>query len=444
MNTKKRLYSQTNFNHDEPKCKKMNKSKEKVVQVCGGHGHILILTQMGKVYSIGRNDHGQLGSGDNINKLFPFLINSIYFNNEKIVQVCCACNYSMALSQNGHVYSWGYGFNGRLGHGDESNKNVAHKINDNFFNKESIKLISMGLFFSFALTKTNKLYAWGENCDGQLSLGNDIDQFKPMLVDSNTYNNECIIKIACGHHHTLLLTKKQNSNSLTNIYACGSNYSGQLGMGITHDINLFQPIDSNYFEKQKIKDIKSGGHFSFALVETNNSNETKIYSWGHVGIGRMELGDSNNKNRPFQMDSSLFSGKVIQISNGSLHLFAITKQQGSNEKKVFTWGGNENGQLGLGHFNNHFKPIEINMNCFKKEQIISIDGNNSSWGNSFAVTKTGKLFVCGHNRHRELGFGHRKNINVPQLFCPDLFGNENKNSKIYNNQSFEDIVIEYD
>ena len=349
------------------------------------------------------------------------------------------------------MYSWGYSRYGLSVHGNKSHKNKPEKFDPNCFNNEPIKFISVSASFSFALTKNNNLYAWGNNYGGQLGLGNTKDTYEPTLVDSKTYNNEKILKIEGGDDHTLLLTEE--SDGSTHIHSCGEDKYGQLGLNSRGNENTFERIDSNYFMNKKIKDIKAGDYFSLALVQEKDSNETNIYSWGDNDQGQLGLGDNENRNTPCQIDLSSFNGqKIISIGNGSCHSFAITKEHGTNNTKVYAWGDNSRGQLGLGYCNDISKPAPINMEYFKEQssrtkrsqEIVFVSGDCGSYGHSFAITKTGKLFIWGFNNNGQLGLNHCKDMNLPQECCHELFGVSNTNEKMYKNQYFEDVLFEFD
>lgn len=44
------------------------------VDVCCGSEHSLFLTEEGKLFSFGWNEHGSCGSGDEVDQLLPFLV----------------------------------------------------------------------------------------------------------------------------------------------------------------------------------------------------------------------------------------------------------------------------------------------------------------------------------------------------------------------------------
>jgi len=429
--------------------------KEKVIQVCGGSGHTLALTQRGHVYSMGCNNYGQLGLGadhqlsnNNNDRKTPFQIDPVHFDYEKIIQICCGYFYSMALTQKGNVYSWGNNAHGQLGQGNVSSQNAPKKINHDWSlyeqnPNEKIKYISSGQYHSFALSQNNKLYAWGLNHYGQLGLNLDNQQSIPTLIDCSTYNNEKIIKMECGDSHTLLLTQKLDSHDSTNFYTCGSNNFGELGLGHNERRNTFQLVDSNHFNHEKIKDIKAGGFFSMALTQENGFN--KLYSWGLNHSGQLGFNDTNQRNVPNQIHfPSVEKDIQIQtIQNGMFYSFATIKEHGHKRSKIYAWGHNLSGQLGMNHFKNPLKPAPFDMNYFKSEEIVSIGSNSGVFGYSFAISKTGKLFAWGCNKFGQLGLNHSNNTNEPQLCCPDLFGTGMKNQKMYKNQSFEDVKMEF-
>jgi tRNA A-37 threonylcarbamoyl transferase component Bud32 len=76
-----------------------------------------------------------------------------------------------------------------------------------------------------ALTECGHVYSWGANNCGQLGIGNTVHSNEPKFVavfDENKFN-VFIEKISCGYYHSLLLS----SDGF--IYAFGLNESGELG-----------------------------------------------------------------------------------------------------------------------------------------------------------------------------------------------------------------------
>lgn len=82
----------------------------------------------------------------------------------KIVDISCGDNFTGVVTQSGDVYTWGFGNEGQLGHGDKSDQPLPRKIQIN----EKITKISCGGAHTALLTAQNKLLMMGRGREGQL------------------------------------------------------------------------------------------------------------------------------------------------------------------------------------------------------------------------------------------------------------------------------------
>ena len=78
---------------------------DKVVDISCGDNHTLALTNGGHVYGWGYNGYGQLGNGTCNNQSVPIQVNGL-LESCRIVSIACGANHSMAVSDTGAVYSW--------------------------------------------------------------------------------------------------------------------------------------------------------------------------------------------------------------------------------------------------------------------------------------------------------------------------------------------------
>jgi hypothetical protein len=76
-----------------------------------GPRHSGVVTEKGELYTFGTGNWGVLGHGneDNVNFNQPKLVEYFAKNNIKIRKVCMGDFHTLALSEDGNVYSWGYG-----------------------------------------------------------------------------------------------------------------------------------------------------------------------------------------------------------------------------------------------------------------------------------------------------------------------------------------------
>ncbi len=70
-----------------------------------GFKHTVALTKEGKVYTWGEGREGELGHGDETESALPRMVEAL--KEKKIVKVGAGNGYTIALSEEGELYSWG-------------------------------------------------------------------------------------------------------------------------------------------------------------------------------------------------------------------------------------------------------------------------------------------------------------------------------------------------
>ncbi|KAK9079453.1 hypothetical protein SSX86_001124 [Deinandra increscens subsp. villosa] len=161
----------------------------KVTSIAAGEAHTLALTGDGSVYSWGRGTFGRLGTGSQLDRLFPA---KIEFNSTdrtgkvRIVGVAAGCYHSLALSDDGSVWSWGHNTYGQLGVNGENSLVPSlikgfHGINptDGSITKSETRLkissVKAGGMMSLAIDDLGSLWIWG-NCPPQ-DIPNEGEEF---------------------------------------------------------------------------------------------------------------------------------------------------------------------------------------------------------------------------------------------------------------------------
>jgi RCC1 and BTB domain-containing protein len=194
----------------------------------GSGPHVLAINSQGELFSWGHNGYGQLGVGNQFG-VTPIQV-SLGISNVKVIQVACGSHHSLALTSDGDVFAWGYSNCGQVGLGITTNQTTPRRVQTNIGGKFCVK-IACGQTSSMALTQTGELYSWGYNGNGQLGVGNSSNQPTPIRVTS--LQGQVVTQIACGYAHALALTKAGE------LYSWGSNSYGQLGTGTK--INAVSP-----------------------------------------------------------------------------------------------------------------------------------------------------------------------------------------------------------
>jgi len=102
-------------------------------------------------------------------------------------QVACGSGHTLALTDGGDVYSWGYGWGGCLGHGKQQHGKVVSISAPSLVKGLSdmhIIQVACGAKHSMTVTTTGYLFGWGDNEKGQLGNGrlNEAPNSTPTLM----------------------------------------------------------------------------------------------------------------------------------------------------------------------------------------------------------------------------------------------------------------------
>ena len=92
-----------------------------------GANHSLAVSPSGFVWGWGRNDNGQLGTNSTSSSYSPLQTTAVSGGSD-MVQVAGGSNHSLALKKDGSIWSWGYNSNGQLGLGDNTQRVVSTQI----------------------------------------------------------------------------------------------------------------------------------------------------------------------------------------------------------------------------------------------------------------------------------------------------------------------------
>jgi alpha-tubulin suppressor-like RCC1 family protein len=177
------------------------------------------------------------------------------------------------------------------------------------------------------------------------------------------------------------------------LWVFGRNNVGQLG---TNDVT-FRSIPVTTFAGGNNWKQVSIGQDHAAAIKTDGT----LWVWGNAGSGRLGTNDTTNRSTPV----TTFAGgnDWKSVSFGFRSFAAAIKTDGS----LWTWGSNNNGQLGVNNTTDRSTPV-----------TTFAGGNNwksiSSGGYHTAAIKTdGTLWVWGAGGYGQLGNFANTNRNTP-------------------------------
>jgi alpha-tubulin suppressor-like RCC1 family protein len=232
----------------------------------------------------------------------------------------------------------------------------------------------------------NALFGWGRNAGGTIGIGNTIDYSSPMQVD-----NSVNWKQVSGATGATLAVKTDGT-----LWAWGQNTYGELGQG--NSTSLSTPLKVGSLNNWQ--QVNVGGGFVGAI-----KTDGTLWMWGYGGFGQIGIGNTISYSSPVQV------GSVVpwrQVSCGQNSTSAI-KSDGT----LWTWGNNNIGQLGDGTVTNRSLPVQIGLGTTWQQVvcgygIVSADGEHN-----VAITTDGKLWAWGYNNNGQLGLGDTSNRTTP-------------------------------
>ncbi|KAK9875133.1 hypothetical protein WA026_005926 [Henosepilachna vigintioctopunctata] len=305
------------------------------VQIIGGEQTLFVVSTDGKVYATGYGAGGRLGIGSSDSVLIPTLNESLEDVFIKKIAVNAGGKHCLALSSSNDVYSWGEGDDGKLGQGSRTSCDFP-KLVEGLDDYEIVD-IACGGAHSAAITRSGQLFTWGKGRYGRLGHGDSEDQLIPKFVEALLGYK--VIDVACGSGdaQTLCITDDDN------VWSWGDGDYGKLGRGGSDGCKVPMKIES--LTGLGVIKVECGSQFSVALTRSGS-----VYTWGKGDYHRLGHGTSDHVRRPKKV-SALQGKKIISIATGSLHCVAC-----SDEGEVFTWGDNDEGQLGDGTTNAIQRP----------------------------------------------------------------------------------------
>ena len=299
--------------------------------------------------------------------------------------------HSAALFED-HLYTFGRNNKGQLGLGNTSRLgDEQHPTSPQLIAPtQSFVSIAFSQNSSLALDATGQVYAWGDNDEGQLGLGDastvefdDADRLEPAAIPAI----QDAVAIARGYDHGMILRADGT------VWTFGDNGSGQLGHsdGTSSDVPRQVPTLS------QIVQVVAGSKSSYAL-----DAQGVVYGWGSNRYGNLALGapDDDAHGQPIAISTL---PPIAMLATGRDHVLALSKQG-----ELFAWGLNASTQVGpemtLG--DEVHAPIQ-------REDIHDIVAIYAQANQSFILKTDGKLLGWGQNLNGTLGIAAEEDIDTP-------------------------------
>ncbi len=350
------------------------------------------------LFAWGRNNAGQLGLGHTRDVYKPEAVPTFYPKKVKLLAAGGSAaeengggGFSLILTTEGVLYAFGCNQYGQLGIGDNEQRQSMVPIS--LSKRERVVKIAAGDAFAVALTERGQVYTWGRNAEGELGLGDVRDRSLPTLV-SNFVANEEIVDVTAGSNFVVTLSKSGT------IWTWGSNKRGQLGNGSSGGISMVPREIKGSLQGINFTAVTAGRAHTLAL-----SGSGEIYSWGGNDSGQLGLGDTEDRNAPFAILHRFTRSRIQSIATGAMHSMALTEKG-----EIFTFGSNAGDQLG---YNLRSRETFITVpRLVDKVKGVRIHAGSQV---SMATVRSGKVFVWGCNDHGQLGLNDKTSRSSPTI-----------------------------
>ncbi len=343
------------------------------IQIACHRSHSFSIDKNNKIWGWGYNNYGQLGINSTTSKLIP---TAVCGNHTFCIIRGSGYLHAVGIDNNGILWTWGRSNKGQLGNNTATSKRTPVAVCGNHIFCEVFAVY----YSTFAIDNNGKLWGWGYNNKGQLGNNLTTDTSTPIAI----YGTKTFCKVTGGGLHTFAL---DNHGKL---WSWGANDYGQLGNNNLTSYSTPIAVCGNYTFCQI-----DGGTYWGAGIDNNK----KAWCWGYNLTG--QLGDNSLTCRSTPV--TVYGNHTFcYIDIGNNHALGL-----DNHNKIWAWGANSFGLLG------------INTATGGESTPVAVCGNHTfcqieaGWYYSICIDNHKKLWGWGDNPWGNLGINSKVSQSTP-------------------------------
>ncbi|KAJ6736358.1 PROTEIN RCC2 [Salix viminalis] len=321
--------------------------------------HCVALDVEGRCYTWGRNERGQLGQGDTIQRDRPTVVSEL--SKYKLIRAGAGRSHSVVVTEDGLSLAFGWNKHGQLGSGSTRNEIESSPVRCLV---SDVKTTACGADFTVWLSSVEgaSILSAGLPQYGQLGHGTDKEyntkdssvrlayepQPRPRAITSLA--GETIVKVACGTNHTVAV----DSNG--HVYTWGFGGYGRLGHREQKD--EWAPRRVDIFSKHNV--LPPGAVISAGSVNSAcTAGGGQLYMWGKI----KNTGDDWMYPKPL-MDLSGWNLRCMD--SGNMHHFV------GADNSCISWGHAQNGELGYGPNGQKSSAVPKKVDILEGMHVIGV------------------------------------------------------------------------
>ena len=330
------------------------------------------------LWTWGRNNLGQLGDNTAVSKSSPVQTIAAGTNWK---QVSSGFIHTAAIKTDGTLWLWGKNNIGQLGDNTAVTKSSPVQT---IAAGTNWKLVSGGSNHTAAIKTDGTLWLWGYNSYGQLGDNTIVNKSSPVQTIAGGTNWK---QVSSGGSKHIAAIKTDGT-----LWTWGYNSYGQLGDNTA--VSKSSPVQT--ISGGTNWKLVSSGAYHTAAIKTDGT----LWTWGYNSLGALGDNTAVNKSSPVQTIAAGTNWKLV--SGGAFHTTAI-KTDGT----LWTWGYNNNGQLGDNTRVNKSSPVQT-ISGGTNWKLVS-----SGYYHTTAIKTDGTLWLWGYNSYGQLGDGTIANKSSP-------------------------------
>ncbi|KAF3443904.1 hypothetical protein FNV43_RR13594 [Rhamnella rubrinervis] len=334
----------------------------------------------------GSGEDGQLGIGTNEDKEWVCAVKSP--ESRDVRSVVAGSRNSLAICEDGKLFTWGWNQRGTLGHPPETKtENIPSQVKA----LANVKIVqaAIGGWHCLAVDDQGRAYAWGGNEYGQCGEEPERkdDTGRPLrrdiVIPQRCAPKLVVRQVAAGGTHSVVLTGRASGHGVNH--------------GLQETCMISIPVRVQGLEAVKL--IAVGAFHNLALQEDGT-----LWAWGNNEYGQLGTGDTQPRSQPIPVQG-LSGLNLVDIAAGGWHSTALTE-----EGEVYGWGRGEHGRLGFGDNDKSSKMLPQKVQLLTGEDIVQVSCGGT---HSVALTRDGRMFSFGRGDHGRLGYGRKVTTGHP-------------------------------
>lgn len=339
---------------------------DNVIAVAVGAQHQLALSRNGTVWSWDANQYGQCGTGETVeNYTFPQQVRDAAGVLPRVARIAAGTHFSLALANDGTLYSWGRNQAGQLGHsGGEPLVREARPA------LSGVRAMACGDQFALAVKTDGTVLAWGAGETGQLGTAPGRGSV-PTLVPGLP----AMVDVAAGGTCAAALS------ATGEVWTWGGNGYGQLGRGTTGAWALPGKVAG----LPVVTAVAVGPEHMLAL-DTNGT----VWAWGRGDQGALGHGGTSRSSTPVQVLHPTVAQPLANIRSIDCHTISYAIDASGN---LYQWGyDNSLFNDGTGIVSRPFQRGNYGA-ADPRQELVSLDLVCFPAGAGSISPQTGALFV---------------------------------------------------